>query len=169
MNKKTQIVGLVMLLLAVTAVIVLAVRKPAWQKLQEEQQQETVMRLYFSNSNADPNALHCDVTYPVTRELEEGVSAPRLAMEQLVAGVTTAEANKGYFSNINDNVTLEDLQIVDGRASVTFSENFQAGMGGSCRVTAITSQITETLKQFPEVKEVVVHVTGVPDEEVLQP
>lgn len=169
MQKKVLIVGLAILVIAAALIVALVARKPAWKKLQEEQPQEAVVRLYFSNSNADPNTLHCDVTYPVTRELAEGADAPREAMVQLLAGVTTVEANKGYFTNINDRVTLEDLQIVNGQAAVTLSENFQAGMGGSCRVAAITSQITETLKQFSSVERVTIHVVGVPDEEVLQP
>jgi spore germination protein GerM len=41
-------------------------------------------------------------------------------------------------------------------------------MGGSCRVTAIRAQITQTLEQFSTIKNVIISVNGSVDE-ALQP
>ena len=49
-----------------------------------------------------------------------------------------------------------------------FSRELNDGVAGSCKVMAIRSQITQTLKQFSEIKGVVISVDG-EAEEVLQP
>jgi len=41
-------------------------------------------------------------------------------------------------------------------------------MGGSCRVSAIRSQITQNLLQFPTIKNVIISVNG-RTEDILQP
>lgn len=65
-------------------------------------------------------------------------------------------------------VTLRSLVIKDGVATADFSREINAYGGGSARVAAITDQITETLKQFPTVKQVRIAVEGQTDG-VLQP
>jgi spore germination protein GerM len=53
-------------------------------------------------------------------------------------------------------------------AKVDFDERLGFQVGGSCRVSAIRAQITETLMQFSTVKSVVVSING-RTEDVLQP
>src|SRR5690606_30083562 len=65
-------------------------------------------------------------------------------------------------------VTLRTLTIVDGVATADFSQEMEAYAGGSLRVKLIREQITQTLMQFPTVKQVVIAVEG-KTEEVLQP
>jgi spore germination protein GerM len=57
-------------------------------------------------------------------------------------------------------VTLRKLTIVDGVATADFSKELWAYGGGSLRVTLIRQQITQTLMQFPTVKEVVITIEG---------
>ncbi len=71
-------------------------------------------------------------------------------------------------TTINDGAEIQKLTIENGTASVDFDEQLAYRVGGSCRVAAIRSQITETLKQFPGVKEVVISING-KTEDILQP
>lgn len=65
-------------------------------------------------------------------------------------------------------VTLRKVTIDNaGVATADFSREMMAYGGGSARVAAITSQITQTLKQFPTIKDVRILVDGKPN--ALQP
>jgi len=65
-------------------------------------------------------------------------------------------------------VVLRGLTIENGVAIADFSKEINAYGGGSARVLAIREQITQTLKEFPSVKEVVIAVEG-ETEGILQP
>ncbi len=65
-------------------------------------------------------------------------------------------------------VTLKSLRIEGGVATADFSREMQAYGGGSLRVKLIRDQITQTLKQFPSVREVLIAVEG-QTEGVLEP
>jgi len=126
------------------------------------------VRIYFSNSREDPETLHCDVTYPTPRRIKSEEDPMRGAILELLEGPMGSEQQQGFFTSINPGVTLLDFTFVDGVATANFSTQMQFELGGSCRVSAIRSQITETLKQFPGVTEVVIAVEG-ESEGVLQP
>ncbi|MDP3995631.1 MAG: GerMN domain-containing protein, partial [bacterium] len=63
---------------------------------------------------------------------------------------------------------IKSLSVEDGVAQVEFDEQLEFQVGGSCRVSAIRAQISETLKQFLSVEEVVISING-RMEDVLQP
>ncbi|MEO7410596.1 MAG: GerMN domain-containing protein [Sphingomicrobium sp.] len=65
-------------------------------------------------------------------------------------------------------VTLRSLTIENGVATANFSEEINAYGGGSTRVKVIRDQITNTLKQFPTIREVRIAVEG-KTEGALQP
>ena len=84
-------------------------------------------------------------------------------------GPTEAEKASGYMTSINPGVEIQSVAIsAAGKVRVDFDQTLQEGVGGSCRVGMIRWQITETLKQFPTVKEVVISING-NSEEILQP
>lgn len=65
-------------------------------------------------------------------------------------------------------VTLRSLTIRNGVATADFSQEMRAYGGGSQRVSAIREQITQTLLQFPTVREVRIAIEG-QTEGVLEP
>jgi len=83
-------------------------------------------------------------------------------------GPTRTEAAEGYYTNLNPDVKIQRLAIENGLAEVDFDETLQRSVGGSCRVTAIRSQIIKTLKQFSTVENVVISIDG-RTEDILQP
>jgi spore germination protein GerM len=134
------------------------------------------VNIFFSNTEQDPNTLYCDKTYPTVREISRLTDNPEsrlgeltyVVMKELLKGPTELEKSQGFFTSINVGSKVQKISIVEGVATVDFNQAFNEGVGGSCRVQAIRSQITETLKEFPEIKEVIISVDG-EIEEILQP
>jgi hypothetical protein len=126
------------------------------------------LKVFFGNSKKDPETLHCEKVYPVIRKVAKTQAPARAALEELLSGVASQEKDDGYFSNINPGVKIQALSIENGTAKVDFNEALQKNVGGSCKVTMIRAQITETLKQFPTVKKVIISIDG-KAETILQP
>ncbi|MEK7183480.1 MAG: GerMN domain-containing protein [Patescibacteria group bacterium] len=127
------------------------------------------VKVFFSNSEQDPNTERCEEVYAVERDIQPTPAVAKEALDQLLAGVTSSENADGYFTNINAKARVVSVAIENGVATVVFSEDFENGLAGSCKVTSARAQVEETLKQFASVKDVIIKVEGVPDEEVLQP
>ena len=127
----------------------------------------TSVKVFFGSSVEDPKGLECNASYPVVRNIPKTQSVAQAAIRELLLGPTPEEKQKGYFTSLPDGVKLEGISITDGVARAEFSEELDR-TGGSCRVGSIRSQITETIKQFPAVKEVVISIGG-RTEDILQP
>ncbi|MEK7158995.1 MAG: GerMN domain-containing protein [Patescibacteria group bacterium] len=127
----------------------------------------TIIKIFFNNNELDKE-MTCVKVFPVERTIAKTAAVGQASLEELLSGATQKEKANDYFSNINDGVKLNKLTIENGVAKADFSDQLEAGVGGSCRVSAIRSQITETLKQFPTVKEVIISING-KTEDILQP
>ena len=127
----------------------------------------TNVKAYFNNHELDPES-SCEKVFPIEREVPITDAPARAALDELLAGPTPMEQAAGYSTSINSGVRIQSLTIQDGVAAVDFDERLGFQVGGSCRVTAIRAQITETLMQFPTVKRVVVSINSRTDD-ILQP
>lgn len=130
-------------------------------------QATTTVRAYFMNDRLDPQ-ITCTKVFPVTRTILKTPEVGYLALAELLKGPTAAEQRQQYGTTVPDGTLVNSLVIRDGIAYADFNEGLEAYGGGSCRVAAIRAQITETLKQFPTVNEVVISVNG-RTEDILQP
>jgi len=133
-----------------------------------ENNEKIKVKVFFNNNSFDPAMLDCSNVFAVQREVPQTLAIARAALEALLQGPTNEEKTLGFFSNINDSVLINSLQIENKIARVDFNERLQEGVGGSCRVSAIRSQIEKTLKQFSSVSEVVISINGEKDL-ILQP
>lgn len=125
------------------------------------------LNVYFGNSL--DKGQDCERVFPVPRTVDKTVATARAALTELFRGPTGDEQANGYFTSINPGVVIRKLTIdKNGVASADFSGELEKNVGGSCRVSAIRSQITRTLEQFPTVKSVVISVDG-RTEDILQP
>jgi len=127
----------------------------------------TTVKVFFNNSNLDPE-FSCNQVFPTERLVSKTQGIARIALESLFRGPTFKEASEGFFTSLNSNVTIQSLTIENNIARVDFNDQLEFQIGGSCRVSAIRAQITETLKQFSTVKEVIISING-RTEDVLQP
>lgn len=129
---------------------------------------ETIkVKAYFNNSQMDPE-YSCNKVFPVERDVPKTDAVARAALIELLNGLTESEKNAGFFTSINQGVKIQSLKIENGTAYVDFDEQLEYQVGGSCRVSAISAQIMQTLKQFSTVKNVVISVNG-RTEDILQP
>jgi putative hemolysin len=126
------------------------------------------VKVFFSNSEMNPGMMDCKPVFGVDRTINKTTAVGRAALEELLKGPTEAEKSAKYFTSINSGVSINSLTIVDGIAKVDFDKQIEYQLGGSCRVSALRSQIVETLKQFPAVREVIISVDGRVDD-ALQP
>ncbi len=124
--------------------------------------------VYFNNNKAGEENFTCNAVTPVQRAVPETPALARAALEELLKGPSEQEKSRGYFNSINSGVKIQKLTIENGTAKVDFDEQLEFQVGGSCRVAAIRAQITETLKQFPRVKDVIISIDG-RTEDILQP
>lgn len=125
------------------------------------------IKVYFNNDKLDPE-FSCNKVFPVEREISKTQAVAMAALKELLNGTTQGEEEKGFFTNINSGVKIQSLTIENGVAKVEFDEQLEFQVGGSCKVSAIRAQITETLKQFPTVDSVIISING-RTEDILQP
>lgn len=127
-----------------------------------------IVKAFFGNNVKNPGADDCRAVFPVDRRVPKTEAVARAALGELLRGVTGGEAKGGYFTSINSGVKINSIVIENGTAKVDFDETLEQSVGGSCRVAAISAQITQTLKQFPTIKNVVISING-RTEDILQP
>jgi hypothetical protein len=126
------------------------------------------VKVFFSRLGFD-GGLDCTLVQPVERVVSSRDSVYRATVEQLLAGPTEAESAAGYSTSLPKGAVLRSVAAdAKGTVIADFSAALGQGVAGSCLVGAIRAQITETLRQFPEVRDVVVAVDG-RFEDVLQP
>ena len=125
------------------------------------------IQAFFNNSRLDPE-FSCNRVFSVTRTIPKTQSVGQAALNELLNGPTQAEKDNGFFTSFNPGVRLQSLVITGGLAKADFDEALEWAVGGSCRVSAIRAQITETLKQFPTVRDVIISING-RTEDILQP
>lgn len=126
-----------------------------------------IVQAFFGNNNLDPD-MTCEKVFAVSRQVPRTEGVARAALQELLAGPNSTDQDYGFFTSINEGVQIQSLTIEDGVATVDFDEQIEYQLGGSCRVTAIRAQITETLMQFDTVDSVVISVDG-RTEDILQP
>lgn len=136
-------------------------------KLVRTQGETAVVNAYLNNNKMDPEIL-CNKVFPAQRNIIKTQAVARAALQELLLGPTNSELDAGFFTSINKGVKIQSLTIENGVAKVDFDEQLEFQVGGSCRVSAIRAQITQTLKQFSTVNSVVISING-RTEDILQP
>jgi len=126
--------------------------------------------VYWGNSKKNPNAADCSLVYPVAHEVAayhiKDRSDVEVAMHELLKGPTKWELSQGYYTSLPENVLQPELK---DRDEVVFGEELESGVGGSCRVSAIRSQIVETFKRNAEIETAPTISIDGRTEDILQP
>jgi len=125
------------------------------------------VKVFYLNSHLD-SSNSCENVFPLERIISKDSSLIENTLKALLGEMNPADVEKGYDTAINPGVFVQSWSLQDGVARVDFNELLEAGVSGSCSVTAIRQQITETLKQFPTVKKVIISING-RTEDILQP
>ena len=129
---------------------------------------EITVKVYFGNSKMDPEN-ECSLVFPLERMVSGKTAIYRAAIEELLKGPNADDVAAGYATAIPGSVTLKSVAAdAEGVVTADFDDRLARGAAGSCRIEAIRAQIGATLKQFPEVRDVVISVNG-RTEGVLEP
>ncbi|PIT86718.1 MAG: hypothetical protein COU33_01575 [Candidatus Magasanikbacteria bacterium CG10_big_fil_rev_8_21_14_0_10_43_6] len=126
------------------------------------------VQVFFNNTTQDPGLPDCTNVYAVARLIPRTQAVGTAAIGELLRGISMEEEGQGFVTQIPAGVELQSLRVEEGVAYADFNSALDYQVGGSCRVSAIRAQITETLKQFPTVDSVVISINGEVDI-ILQP
>lgn len=129
-------------------------------------QQTITLKAYFSKPEFSQT--DCSKVEAVNRTVITTQEPAFISLTELLKGPSDAEKQADYFTSIPNDVRINSISIRSRVAYADFDETLQFQVGGSCRVTAIRAQITETLKQFSTVNNVVISINGRTND-ILQP
>lgn len=140
----------------------------AFQEFSEPKETVTT-KIFLSDSRfAEELNFDCGKTVAAKRTVQKTQAIGRAAIEALLRGPDEQEIQKGLISNINPGVRVQSLEIENDAAKIDFDKQLEFQVGGSCRVAAIRAQITDTLKQFSTIKNVIISIDR-RTEDILQP
>ncbi len=125
-------------------------------------QATTKVQVAFTKGN------DCETVVLYPRDVIKSTQPAYMSLVELLKGPTSAEVDLGAQNSIPENVRINSIKIVGSTAYADFDQALQQDVAGSCRVTAIRSQITRTLKQFSSISNVVISINGKTDD-ILQP
>lgn len=119
--------------------------------------QTVPIKVYWSKAGDSSN---CQKVEATERQVSVSLHRAKTAIQALISGPSENEKSLGYFTNLPTRAVLNSLSFSGSRAYADFDEALQYGVAGSCRVSAIRAQIEATLKQFPNIKEVIISING---------
>ena len=167
MQKNKFLITAIAVVVLAAAGLVYYILRTTREMPQIPQEEYMTVKVFFNNSEMDPE-FSCNKVFPTEREILKTEAVGRAALIELLKGLTEAEKAQGFFTSINPGVKIQQLTIENGVAKVDFNEQLEFQVGGSCRVSAIRAEITQTLKQFPTVNSVIISING-RTEDILQP
>lgn len=129
---------------------------------------QVTLKAYFRNAGKSSGE-DCTLVYPVERRASSKTAIYRAALEELLKGPSVDEKTNGYATAVPTYASLKSVAAdADGVVTADFSEGIERGVSGECRTSGIRAQIVATLRQFPEVRGVIIAVNG-ETEDVLTP
>jgi len=129
---------------------------------------EKTVQIYFVDlKKAETSSCEADVA--LKRVVINAETLGPGAIEMLIKGLTPKETKSNkYISLINPKTLLQKFEVKGGVAYVDFDSGLNQEVAGSCKVTAIRSQIEKTLIALPDIDSVVISVNG-ETEGILEP
>lgn len=132
---------------------------------------DLVVSVYYASTKEDPDGVNPENTYPsevkISAENREDVA--KKALEMLISGPKENEKEKGLYTSIPSNTSVNYVKFEDNKVIADFSKNLNSG-GGSFDMTQRRSQIENTLRSiYPDKEiEIAISVDG-SEEQALQP
>lgn len=126
---------------------------------------------FYNNTVKDPNLRDCSKVELLEREVDKKYDSNIInTVNGLLEPLSATDKAAGYYSAIPLGTQLKYIKLDDDG---TLEANFSSQLGkaaGSCAVSAIRSQITNTLMQFAQVQTVKICVDGnCSQDQILQP
>ena len=123
----------------------------------------SILKVYFGVLN-DYSGCRIDASSVVYRFVPKTSAIARASMNELLKGPTELEKAKHLWTGINSSVKLNLLSFGGTTAYADFylplNSTFNVSNKGTCGVGMAKKQIENTLKQFPNVKNILITVNG---------
>lgn len=123
------------------------------------------VEVYFNRT--DGGAAFCTEVVSVTRQVRETEAVATAALEELFAGPTEQEEQRGLSSFFSGSTRglLRSVHVEDGTAYLDLGPGLLdlGNASTTCGASALTTSIEQTLRQFPTVDEVRYAVEGEPE------
>lgn len=130
---------------------------------------EAVTVLTFFVHEAYAKEGTCEATESVVRVTTIGGGVYRAALDALLLGPTDAERSRGIVTALPKTTMVRAVAAdADGVVTADFDAKLFVG-ANECTRQAMVAQVSNTLRQFPEVRDVVVTVNGVRSNLLQQP
>lgn len=128
-------------------------------------------KIFFANSEKDPQEEKPDITYPIplTLKSEAPEEIARKMLDQLITGPAESYRKQGYYTALDPATKVNSVKIENNTIRIDFNSRINEG-GGSCIMDQRRSQIEHTFLNMPgiNIKKVSISVNG-DTENVLQP
>ncbi len=138
------------------------------QPFEQNEPELISVQVFYANSIKNPEMLDCSLVFPVSRVVTSREKIYEETIKLLLQGPSLDEKTVGYKNMISENAGLNFAKFNNGILVADFNSQLDYAVGGSCWTAAIRSQIENTMKQWPEVKETVISING-KSEYILQP
>ncbi|MFA5124868.1 MAG: GerMN domain-containing protein [Patescibacteria group bacterium] len=136
---------------------------PVWPKIK--------IIAYYGNTVSNPNSNDCSKVEPLEREVDDKFDSNIVnTVIGLLQPLSSTDKAAGYYSAIPLGTRLKYVKIDDdGTLEVNFDSQLDKA-AGSCAVTAIRAQITNTLMQFAQIQSVRICIdSNCQQDQILQP
>ncbi len=129
-----------------------------WSESRDESLGEPMaVKIFLAKKEASSE--DCKSVFPAEHYVPKTQGVAAAAINELLIGPSIREADQGYWSQVPMNSKLRSLKIENGVAYADFNQATEMG-GGSCGQGVVTSQISETLLQFPTIKSIQLSIDG---------
>ena len=122
-------------------------------------QKTVTVKVFYNNSNLNPNSIDCSQVYPLERIVPESANISEVTLQELVKGPTNEEKSQGYISWFSDKTRdiIKNVKTENGIAYVNLSDirELIPNASASCGSTEFIAEIENSLKQFPNIKKVI--------------
>ncbi len=126
----------------------------------------TTLKIYFGNTDFNPNGIECGKVYPLERVIIETPGVAQAALRELFKGPTFDEKEMGYSSFFSDKTKdlLKSIKIEMGIAYVNLNDPrlIIPNASASCGSANFLGEMQTTLKQFSSIKTIIFAIDGKP-------
>jgi len=129
--------------------------------------QETMtVKVYFGNTNLNPNMQDCSKVHPVNRTIPKTPGVAKAALKELFKGQTEEEKTQGYVSWFSEKTKdiLKSVKIENSTVYVDLKDIRQIipNVSTSCGSAEFLAEVETTLKQFSTVNKVIIAIDAKP-------
>ncbi len=141
--------------LVVEEQVAVPVKKDAPEKKEEQTKPKTMVTVYFLGMDKNETGIF----KKVQRELPDGQSKLKFALNQLVAGPSAYEKKVGVYSEIPKNVKILGIVESDKKIIIDVSSNIQTGGGADSIYSRMKQFIKTALVNAPQ-KPIYLYIDG---------